>query len=422
MKTGKRKLFAAILTVALICGSLSACTGRAQDPTKTPSKEPSPTASTAPSPDATDAPEPTNTKAPTETPTPTAAETPTPTATEAPTPTEEPTPTEAPAVGTTTEYYDGWWYATYVEGADGPIDFKTDDTVDYRLFFEDGYLIQTRTFTHYLREEGASAAYFVPRTEFSEEEKAMYESWNYGLSEVIKTPTDYSKGHLLFKSAEEFDEGALLSVDAQADGTLKVEYMYVMDNGSFPIFCSYVFSRERPYPVGTYYEDYVNPPFAAESDTPATWYAQSFASWLGEALIPSKEEPFDMRLTFDAAGELEAAFFYEDSQTPVYEKYQLRTGFTEEETEEYRKWDKAGGRSFETHWEGWAGDIAACPYRVADGRMVFTRTDQDEAVADMLAVEWDDENEMLRVYTFSFDKETNEEVIMYYTFGVTKPY
>ncbi|MBR6020581.1 MAG: hypothetical protein IK055_10240 [Lachnospiraceae bacterium] len=293
----------------------------------TPTAEPTP-ADTTPTPEATPTTEvtpeatptaevtpeatPTAEATPTETPTPEA----TPTPTEVPAPTGYPTatPTPAAAFGTHMNDYIGTWYAKCVQGLESDLsECKDDPNSDYRLEFVNDEYDTARLIHAYEHNTENTEAWewtyeYELRTQFSEAEMKKYRDLGYGMEEIAKNPTDFSKGHLLYTCVEgphdDEDYGMFLIVDAKQDGSLEVEFAGVYSGGSFPVFTDYVFVRERVYEVGNYFEDYVG-----------MWYAHENYNW-GDGkteTYPHNDGSWDFsedyyRIYISPYGQLEMAF------------------------------------------------------------------------------------------------------------------
>lgn len=406
-----------------------------EEPTPTPTEEPTPTPTEEPTPTPTEEPAPTPVEtliptsepsaAPTEEPTPAVTETPTPvpatptpvpatptpTATPKPTATATPTPTPTVSFGRTPGDYNGIWYASTVEGLEsGPSECKDDPFLDYRLQIDDTYLTTYYSMKHNPQDEGdAVIANYELRESFSAAELEMYRSWNYGVIDIANDATDYSRGHLVFACTDAEKKGALFIIDAQPDGTLNAEYVYVMDNGSFPVFTDYTYQRDPVYPMGGYYEDYLG-----------MWHCRSLAFYYGEAIETSDLDPYDMRVIFYDDQTLDWVYVNEthDTITDVAH-YKLRTQFSQQEIETYRKWDKLGNVSYDYSWTGFAAECAEDGTNIAQNTLVFTRTDPGHE-NDMLTVSWNDNFGSVGIYSFTCDNK--HEYIYYYTFKRECPY
>ena len=439
------RFLAIVLTVLLLTGLLAGCGD--SEPDERPTREDvTPTVTTAD--DITPTTEPTGDPTPGET-TPTAEPTPgeaTPTAEPTPaestptpepatptpepaTPTPEPAtptpvpatptpvPTDAPlAFGGKLEDYDGTWYAKTVEGLEsGEINCADDPQCDYRLFVTDGYLTEILTNTHDLNDVWTKES-FELRDSFSDSEIALYDSWGYGVSEYLKTPTNLSKGHLIFScdGTDDGKQGALFIVDAQPDGTLKTEYVYVMDNGSFPVFVEKTYTREPAYETGYYYEDYIG-----------TWILHSTAAYYCDAFEVDDENPYDVRIIIHDNDTMDYVLLDDKHEITDVIHFDLRHYFSEDEIKTYAAWDKAGFATYDEVMTGWAADNAKDPTDATKGSLLFVCSDADDATMIELSLYESSEYEgsyYIAMDVFSYDSKKKREYITYNTFYQENPY
>ena len=381
------------------------------EPTEVPSptEEPLPTEEPSPEPTAEPSPEPTAVPTtpvtPTVTPTPTS--TPTPTATPKPTATPTNTPIPTPSFGRNISDYFGTWYAKSLVGAEGDeVDCAEDPFCDYRLFINDSEVVRVHTDSHNLNDPLATRDTFEVRTSFSESEKALYKSWNYGVIDYLSEPTDLSKGHIVLSCTSEHYENALFIIDAQADGSLYTQFVYVMDNGSFPIFVEAVYTKTPAYPMGYYYEDYVG-----------TWILKSSAAYYCDAFEVDDEDPYDVRLVIRDDGTLEYVTVSGDhSKVTNVLHFKLRDSFSESEINTYKKWDKAGITTYDNEMQGWAADVASDVSNAAQGKLVFCCTDKNNSNL-LMVLSYDDYFHQLDMDFFSYDSSRKREDIYFYTFS-----
>ena len=437
------RLIALLLTALMLTGLLAGCGDSAtprkpKNPDATPTSEADkPTPEVTDEPNPTDGPEPTGEVTPTAEPTTVATPTPepatptpepaTPTpepATPTPepaTPTPEPatpTPTETPlSFGTKIDDYMGIWYAKTVEGLEsGETVCAEDPMYDYRLFFYEEVIHRIHTNTHDLNDVWTSD-YFDLRTEFSAEEVALYESWGYGVAEYLETPTDLSKGHLLFTGniSDDGKENALFIVDAQPDGSIKTQYVYVMDNGSFPVFVDATYTREPAYEVGYYYEDYVG-----------TWILHSTAGYYCDAFEVYDEDPYDVRIIVRENATLDYCMLSDKHEITSVKHFDLRHYFSEDEIKNYEVWDKAGFQTYDDVMTGWAADNAKDPTNATKGSLLFTCSDPDDKQT-MIRLWLRESVEQEGTYfiamdLISYDSKKKREYITYNTFFRENPY
>ena len=366
MKMKKRTVFARIslcLILVLLTGLLAACgdsteprkpkdddakpTSEADTPTPEPTGEisvtPEPTDGPIPTgePGPTDGPAPTGEPGPTDVPTPEPTDSPTP---EPATPTPVPaTPTPAVAFGTQWDDYSEIWYSKTIEGLEsGVIDCSTDPSLDYHLelsYWSDNDVIVTVSnmvpyYDDYYED------YYIPESKFEivtstdDLDMDLYRSWNYGVAERFNDMTDLSRGHLLFtcyhSDQDRVPDDALLVVDAQPDGTPKTELIYVLDNGSFPVFTTTTYTKPA-VAMGSDYNDYLG-----------TWHIRSAAGYYGDGFSINSETPSDM-LVFYKDGTLDYVVSEgSDDRVLSTDRYHLRTEFSEDELKMYESWDRAG--------------------------------------------------------------------------------
>lgn len=356
--------------------------------TPTPTTEPLPTPST------TDKPTPTPTKKPT------------------PTPTKKPTPTPTViAFGGHMEDYIGTWYAHYSQGLETEGGNTADDpSQDYRLFIDDETLVRVHTDTHNLNDRWATWETYELRTSFSAAEKKLYESWNYGVIDYLSKPTNFATGHLVFSCTSDHNKNALFIVDAQPNGTLKTQFVYVMDNGSFPVFVDATYSTAPAYPVGYYYEDYIG-----------VWNCQSTAAYYCEALEASDYDPFDVRLVVHEDNTLDYVMLTNKHEISKVKHFKLRVDFSDSEINTYKKWDKAGILTYDGTMEGWAAKLADDVPDAREGYLVFSCTDKDDP-GTILKLRWDDYFRQLDVDVFEYDSKKNREYISFDTYKKSSPY
>ena len=350
------RIVALVLTVLMLAGLLAGC-GDAAEQRKPKKNETNTTSETdTPTPELTGevsvTPEPTGEVTPTAEPTPsettptpepatpTTAATPTP---EPATPTPEPaTPTPAVAFGTRWEDYADIWYSKTIEGLEsGVMDCSTDPNLDYHFelsyWKDDDVIVTVSNMVPYY--DDYYEDYYIPQSKFEivtsldDVDMDLYSSWNYGVTEYFNNMTDLSNGHLLFtcyhSDQDRVPDDALLVVDAQPDGTLKTELIYVLDNGSFPVFTTTTYTRPA-VAMGSDYNDYLG-----------TWHVHSAAGYYGEGFTINSETPSDM-LVFYKDGTLDYVIS-EGSEDRVLstDRYHLRTEFSEDELKMYKSWDKA---------------------------------------------------------------------------------
>lgn len=394
------RIVALVLTVLMLAGLLAGCgdaaeqrkpkknetntTSETDTPTPEPTGEVTPTAEPTPS-ETTPTPEPA---------TPTTAATPTP---EPATPTPEPaTPTPAVAFGTRWEDYADIWYSKTIEGLEsGVMDCSTDPNLDYHFelsyWKDDDVIVTVSNMVPYY--DDYYEDYYIPQSKFEivtsldDVDMDLYSSWNYGVTEYFNNMTDLSKGHLLFtcyhSDQDRVPDDALLVVDAQPDGTLKTELIYVLDNGSFPVFTTTTYTRPA-VAMGSDYNDYLG-----------TWHVHSAAGYYGEGFTISSETPSDM-LVFYKDGTLDYVIS-EGSEDRVLstDRYHLRTEFSEDELKMYKSWDKAGINAGGRIVEGIAMEALGSGTDFSEKNLVFTN-DQ----GNILTVYWSyDYGLHLSVYT-----------------------
>ena len=434
MKRSISRIFALVLILILATGLFAGCSKKPEERSSrkgtpavtkpadiTPTKEPTPS-------EATPTAEPTAEVTPTAEPTPTEEPTPIATPTEEPTPiatpTEEPaTPTPEPTAvpitfGDKMDDYLGTWYAVTIAGLESEEE-KCADTpgTDYRLFISEDYLVRVFTETQNLNDPSGKWDDFDLRTSFSDSEKALYESWGYGVSAYVDTPTDFAKGHLVFSCAGHYDgiDNALFIIDAQPDGTIKTEYVCVLDNGSFPVFVEATYSREPVYEMGHYYEDYIG-----------VWNLHSTAAYYCDALVVSDEDPCDSRLIIHDNNTLDYVTLNEKHEIIDVSHFAVRSWFSEDEIKKYQAWDEAGFRTYDSVESGWAATLAQNPIDGTYGGFLFACTDEDDN-GTLIQIFLMESSERENTYyiamdAFSYDSASNREYATYSTFYRDSPY
>lgn len=342
---------------------------------------------------------------------PTATETATPTVEPSAEPTSAPTDTPTPTVDPAsrkTDKYNGTWYGYTFDAIEvGVIECKDDPSMDYRIRIDGDKMIYSTSRNRNIGSDMASTSEFVLRTSFTDAERAMYEKMGYGMETYLDTPTDVSKGHLVYSCTAETDYGALFIIDAQADGSLKTLYAYVADNGSFPVFTDGVYKKEPLFPMGTYYEDYLG-----------IWYGKTYSTYLEEGYEIDEENPLDLRLWFEEDGTLTIVETWDEDGGEDSAAYHFRfrdNDFTETEMKLYEKWDADGIRVW---GQKQSGEVCAAIDQGADislNRLLFTCTDE-EYPNDLLEVHWIEEYQRVAVKWFSYEPADSREYIVYITF------
>ena len=440
------RVVALMMMLLLLAGMLSGCGDKpdTRDPknetiTPKPTAEASATPTDAPAPTDTPTPEPTAEPVLTDTPTPEPTDEPVPTDTPTPEPTEEPVPTDTPtpeptatetpaptpqeAFGTKWEDYTKIWYSDTISSLEmEETDCSTDPYYDYHLYIsvwseDDVILHLTHMIPYY--DDYSESEYIGVDTGFelitseADLDMEMYASWNYGVTDYLKNMTDISKGHLIFRRTysdqDEVPSGALLIVDAMPDHTLKTELIYVLDNGSFPVFVTTVFTQPE-VAMGSDYNDYLG-----------TWHVRSYASYYGDGFEVEGDEP-EFTLVFNADGTVDfGGYEKDDNDRPVYEgsRYRLCTEFSEEALEAYRTWDKTGILAMGKLMAGIAMETAKEGTDLDAGRLIFS----DDA-DNLLYVTWTyDYGLHLSVYSISLrevEEDVREELLHYNTDEFTR--
>lgn len=391
------RVFALALTLMLLAGLLAGC-GDTKNPeprkpkdeitgTVTPeaTETPALTDGLAPtdSPAPTDGPLPTDTPAPTEGPTATPTDTPTPSA----------TPTPAAAFGTKAEDYAGIWYSKTIQGTEGEEQPcagipELDYTLDF--YFEEGF--DHVTLTHEIPFEDSYDEFgfgpesrFALKKAFDQDEIDLYRSWNYGVVDYLANPTDLSEGHLIYACTntenDEVPKDALLIVDAQPDGTLRTELVYVLDNGSFPVFVTTTYAKPA-VANGHIYNDYVG-----------VWHMRSSAAYYEEGFYVETPGSNDM-LIFNKDGSLDRVYLgivrHEDGTVddePTYQTdhFRMCIDFTDEELAMYRQWDKDGIYVWGERQDGAAEETAKAGTDIPSGKLLYKNDD-----GFLLGITWND--------------------------------
>ena len=397
------RLIALLLTALMLTGLLAGCGDSAtprkpKDPDSKPTAgADTPTPEVTGEPNPTDGPEPTGPDIPTGEPQPT--DEPTPAPTDEPTPTAEPSPTETPTptltptpavtFGTKTEDLEGFWYSKTIQGLEGeeqPCAGNPELDYTLELYFEDGY--DRATLTHQIPFDDPYNEYgFGPETDFdlkysfNDDEKELYRSWNYGVIDYLSNPTDITKGHLIYSCIrtenDEVPEHALLIVDAQPDGTISTELVYVLDNGSFPVFVTTTYTKPA-VANGCTYDDFLG-----------VWHMRSHAAYYEEGFYEDTPGSRDI-LVFNKDGSLDNIYLIssndddEGYQVQV-NHFRMRTEFTEEELAMYRQWDKDGIIVWGEREDGEAEATAKAGSNIKCGRLVYSDDD-----GTLLSITWRD--------------------------------
>ncbi len=347
-----------------------------------------------PTPNPIDTPTPTATPKPTNTPTPTK----TPTPTNTPKPTATPTTAPKSSFGTKWADYDGMWYAYDILGveASSPTLCKNDPDCDYRLVFDGEKVRLIHTPDHNPDSGAADNVEFSLVYTFSEKSRSMYESMGYGMTSYLDNPTDLSKGHLVYtcKDGSSSSMLALLIVDAQSDGTLKVAYRLVIDGGSYPVFVDYTFTRNPVFKEPDKYANYKG-----------QWNCKTV--WGVEAEEPtdcSKDPKCDYRLLFydDYTATLIWAPDH-DMTAGTTSHYEMRYSFSSAELEEYASWELGIDTMVEDN-----------PTSFEKSHMVFRCTDK-KFNGGLLIIDKNKDG-TLNVEYWYFQKEASYIVHVTYTF------
>ena len=412
---GAGRIIALSMMVLILAALLSGCGDRpdsrdSKNATATPSgadKTATPTGGVPATPDPTDAP------IPSDTPTPEPTETPTPAATDTPTPEPTSTPTPTVPFGIVKSDYKGFWYSKTISGLEmEETDCTTDPNLDYHLeftYWDDDELSATLTHMvpyydkYYDLYKTGVSTHFSLVTSTKDLDMEMYRSWNYGVVDYFDNMTDLSKGHLIFERSwtddDAMPDGALLIVDAQPDGTLKSELIYVLDNGSFPVFVTTKWTKPA-VAMGADYNDYLG-----------TWFMHSAAGYYGEAETYTSGTPTNY-LTFERDGSLIFTEYGWDMETEdyvtYYSRYRLRTEFSAAEQETYRSWDKAGVYAEGRVIEGIALETVMYGTDFSSKRMVFSADN-----GNLLEITWsDDDGQTLCVYDI-YRRELDEDDVQW---------
>ena len=410
-----RHTIARLLILALLLGLLAACgdTATRRDDENPGSANATPTGAESPTP-TTDPGDPTPTTDVSVTPTgevtPTGAVNPT----GAVTPTAEATPTNAatptPAGPTATPGPDysefnlaGIWYCKERQGLESELSqCKDHPEMDYRLKIYNTYL----EYVHSTDRINMETDVYELRTGFAEEEVKMYEKWGYGMTSYLADPTNPAKGHYIYSCTTGDSEGALFIIDVQSDGSLKTQFCYVMDNGSFPVFVDSVYTTEPVYPTGTYLEDFTG-----------TWHCRSIAPYYEEAYELTGDNPlFSMDLVVYEDGTLDFIDVSGDIALAETQHYTLRTtGFSEAELAKYRKWDEDGFLVWEEKMPGEAEAAAKKGTNLLEGRLLYV-CDEPAMNGMFIVLSWNKNFKQLDMDLYGYDTEISREYMEYLTY------